>query len=111
MPTSRTLLTFFVALSLAMLPMAGAFAVPKHEVTTSEVVVTSAHDCCDESPAGPMVKECQASAGCFAKCFNFFAVMFSGATIPPPISGAVSPFASEPFCSQTASPPFRPPRV
>ena len=113
MRIGRTILAFLVALSLAMLPMAGAFAVPSDEPMVSDVVVASAHDCCDHesTPADHMMKECQASAGCTAKCFNFYAVVFSGVTIPSPIGGTESHFVCNPFHSQTASPPYRPPRA
>lgn len=113
MRIGRTILAFLVALSLAMLPMAGAFAVPGDEPMSSDVGVASAHDCCDHEsmPADRMMKDCQASAGCAAKCFNFYAVVFSGVAIPSPIGGTESRFVSNPFCSQTTSPPYRPPRV
>jgi hypothetical protein len=79
----------------------------------SDVVVASAHDCCDHEsmPADHVMKECHASAGCTAKCFNFYAVVFSGVTIPSPIGGTESHFVCNPFHSQTASPPYRPPRA
>ena len=131
MRIGRTILAFLVALSLALLPMAGAFAVPSdepiasdvvvasadhhcdHESMDSEVVVASSHDCCDHQsiPADHMMKECNASAGCTAKCFSVVALLFSGVEIPPPTGGTASPFVSNSFYSQTASPPYRPPRV
>jgi hypothetical protein len=109
----RTILTFLLALSLAMAPVAGAFAMQNDAVTASTEVVASAHDCCDDEgmPADHAMKECQASAGCIAKCYNFYAVIFSDAAIRSPIGGTQSPFISKPFYSQAASPPFRPPRV
>jgi hypothetical protein len=131
MRIGRIILTFLVAASLAMLPMAGAFAVPTDEPTisdvvaapahegcdhqsiASDVVVASAHDCCDHAsmPADHMMKECHASAGCTAKCFSSVALVFSEAAIASPTGGTESSFASNPFCSQTASPPYRPPRA
>ena len=131
MRTGRTTLAFLVALSLAMLPMAGAFAVPTdepmvsdgvaapahedcdHQSIASEAVVASAHDCCDHGSMAPdhIMNECHASAGCTAKCFSVVAMVFSGAAIPPPIGGTESRFVSNPFHSLTASPPYRPPRV
>src|SRR5262245_37187151 len=113
MRIGRTILAFLVALSLALLPAAGAFAVPSDEPIASDVVVASAHDCCDHesTPSDHMMKECQAFAGCAAKCFNVYALVFSGVTIPSPIGGTESHFVSNPFHSQTASPPYRPPRV
>ena len=113
MRIGRTILTFLVALSLAMAPAAGAFAMQKDEVTASNVVVASANDCCDDEgmPADHVMKDCQASAGCATKCFNVYGELFSSATIVPPIGGTEAPFVSKPFYSQTTSPPFRPPRV
>jgi len=113
MRIARMILTFLVGLSLAMVPVAGAFAVHKAEVAASNAVVASSHDCCDDegTPADHTMKECQASAGCAAKCFNFYAVEFSGPTLPAPIGGTKSQFASDPIYSRTTSPPFRPPRV
>jgi hypothetical protein len=110
MGIGRTILAFLVTLSLAMLPMASAFAVPSDEPVASDVV--AAHDCCDhESMPDHTLNESQAAAGCTAKCFNCYAVVFSGLTIPSPIGGTESRFVSNPFYSQTASPPYRPPRV
>ena len=108
----RTVFITLVALSVALLPVAGAVAVPMDEMTVSDEVVASAHDCCDhESMPADQMKDCQASAGCTAKCFNFYAVVFSGVAIPSPIGGTESHFVSHAFHSETASPPFRPPRV
>src|SRR5262249_15370452 len=98
MRIGRTILTFLVAASLAMLPMAGAFAVPSDEAIRSDVVVASTHDPCDHGsmnsevvvasaydccnhgsmPADHMMKGCDASAGCTAKCFSFVALVFAG---------------------------------
>jgi hypothetical protein len=131
MRIGRTLLAFLVALSLALLPTAGAFALPSNEPTVSdaviasghdgcdhawmvsEVVVASTHDCCDHQsiPADHVMKDCQASAGCTAKCFSVVALVFSSVAIPSPTGGTASHFASNPFYSQTASPPYRPPRA
>jgi hypothetical protein len=45
MRIGRTILAFWVALSLAMLPMARPFVIPGDEAMASEVVVASAHGC------------------------------------------------------------------
>lgn len=113
MRIGRTILAFLVAVSLATLPVAGAFAVPGDEPMASDVMVASAHDCCDpeSTPADHVMKECHASAGCTAKCFTFYAVIFSEAAMPSPGGGTESGFVGNPFYSQTASPPYRPPRA
>src|SRR5947209_812516 len=119
MRIGRIILTIWVALSLAVLPVASGFAVAKDQATadepiaSEEVAVASAHDCCDHDgmPADHAMKDCRASAGCAAKCFNLYAVVFSAVAIPSPIGGMESAFVSLPFHGQTASPPYRPPRL
>jgi hypothetical protein len=112
MRIGRTILAFLVALSLAMLPMARAFVAAGDEAMASDVAVASAHDCCDHDsmPADHAMTECPASAACIAKCCNFYAVLFSEIAVPSPIGGTGSHFVSNPFYSQTGSPPYRPPR-
>lgn len=130
----RTILAFLVALSLAMLPMARAFVAAgdeamaseavaseevdasahhdcDHEAMPSDVVVSSAHECCHHDAMPSEMKGCPLSADCIAKCFNFYAVLFSKEAIPSAIGGMEPHFVSNPFYSQTASPPYRPPRV
>jgi hypothetical protein len=113
MRVGRTILAFLVALGLAMLPVAHAFAVQEEEFATSDVQVASAHECChdDGMPDDPAMKECRGSAACIAKCSNVFAVVLPAATIFPPMGGLESIFAENSFCSHTGSPPFRPPPV
>jgi hypothetical protein len=116
MRIGRIILTFLVTLSLSMAPLGAVFAMSQDEPAVpaaSEPVVTSAHDCCDpaDMPASPMTTECQASAGCLAKCFGLYALELSGPTLPPPIGGTKSYSASDPIDARAASPPFRPPRV
>jgi hypothetical protein len=114
----RPILAILVALSLAMAPIAGALAMPVSAtldsiVIASELAVTSAHDCCDQDgiPANRMVKDCQASAGCFSKCFSFFGVIFSDSGDQPYLGRAEPPFLAKTFRSQTIHPPIPPPRV
>jgi hypothetical protein len=131
MRVGRTILAVLLALSLAMLPMARAFVAPgkeamasevvaasvhdgcEHEAMASDVLVALAHECCDHEsmPADHVMNECQASAGCTAKCFNCYAMVFSEVAIPSPIGGTEAGFVSNPFYSRMASPPFRPPRA
>ena len=130
MRIGRAILVFLVALSLAMLPVAGAFVGSADEAMTadevvasahdcehgakaSDVAVASAHECCDHAamPADQAMKGCLPSADCITKCLSFYAVLFSEEAIPSPIGGTESNFISNPCYSQTASPPYRPPRV
>src|SRR5437763_13586553 len=85
----RTIFVLLVIGSVAMLPVAGAVAIPNDEIAVSDEVVVPAHDCCDHEgmPAGTTRKDCQAAAGCTAKCFSVCGVMFSSPMIRP-ASGA-----------------------
>jgi hypothetical protein len=113
MRLGRTIWAVLLTLSLAMVPLAGAFALQNDEVAVSSEATASAHDCCpgESMPADHAMKDCLASPGCIAKCFNFYAMTFSGVVIPAPTGGTESDFASAPIHALTASPPFRPPRV
>jgi hypothetical protein len=131
MRLGRTILAFLVALSLAMLPLARAFVASGDEAIASEVMVASAHECCDHEVmasdgvvvsaheccdhdlmlADHAMKGCSASADCIAKCFSFYAVLFSEEAVPSAIGGTEAHFKKKPFYSRTASPPFRPPRA
>ena len=112
-------------------PMARAFAALGKEAMASEVVAASAndgceheamasdaalapdHECCDHEamPVDHAAKGCQPSAGCIAKCFSCYAVLFSEEAIPSAIGGTEAHFVKKPFYSRTTSPPFRPPRA
>jgi hypothetical protein len=108
----RTIVVFLVALSVAMLPLAGGHAASQ-AIPSSSKLVTPAHDCCehDGMPADDVMKDCQAGAGCAAKCFSVCGVVFSSALIHPPLAGHESRVATKNLRSQGVSAPFRPPRV
>jgi hypothetical protein len=109
----RAILTFLVALSLAIAPLAVSLAALDQSVAASPEATASMHDCCDHDgmPAGPSkpMNECQASAGCLAKCFSFYPLEFSDVVPPALIRGAKSDFAATAMHAHAAAPPFRPP--
>jgi hypothetical protein len=129
MRIGRTILTFLVAASLALLPMGRAFVASGDDATASEVasahegcdhpamasdvVAPSAHECCDHEAMATdhAMNGCPASADCIAKCSSLYLVLFSEEAIPSPIGGTEPHFLSNPFCSQTTTPPYRPPRA
>src|SRR5919106_1786520 len=110
----RTILAFLVAPSLAMLPMARAFVASGDEAMASELasahedcghaamasdgVAASAHECCDHDVmrADHAIKGCSMSADCIAKCFNFYAALFSEEAVPLAFGGTERHFASKP---------------
>src|SRR5713101_5541671 len=112
MRIGRTISALLIGLAVAMQPLAGGIAAPKGVPSTSQSV-TSAHDCCDHDcvPVDNAITDCQAAAGCTAKCFSLVGVDFSSPIIHPPVTGAEPPFATKNFRSQTGSAPFRPPRA
>jgi hypothetical protein len=111
MSIGRTILTFVLALSVAVLPIGSGFATPAAEPAVAELTM-SGHDCCDhdEMPINKM-KDCQASAACVTKCFSVCGVVWSSPIVHPPLTGVELPFVAEAYHSQSGSPPFRPPRV
>jgi hypothetical protein len=113
MHAGRTILAFLVALSLAMLPMSRVFAMTNADTAAANEMVAQQHHHCDHDamPTDHGMTDGQAWADCAAKCANAYAVVFFGAIIPSPVGGMESSFFSNPFHSQPASPPFRPPRI
>jgi hypothetical protein len=111
MSIGRTIVVFVLAFSVAVLPVGGGIAAPAAAPAASELMA-STHDCCDhdEMPINKM-KDCQAAAGCVTKCFSVCGVVWSSPIAHPPLTGPALPFVAEAYHSQSASPPFRPPRV
>ena len=119
MAIARTIVAIWVAVSVALLPIAGGMAVASAPTATAKATVVSMPECCDhddgmamEHPSmNDMGNECQANAGCVAKCFSLCGAMFWGPILHPPIAkGEPSPW-TQPLRSQVGNPPFRPPRV
>jgi hypothetical protein len=105
----RAILVVCVALSVAMLPMAGgmAFAM-QHDASLS-----NHGDCCPHGkPCEKKTDGCASVAGCLLKCCGVLA------SLPAPIKVALPEFASEKpahaprkFRSPFEYPPLEPPRV
>ena len=109
----RTIIVFLLTFSVAMLPMAGGIVAAGEGAAVSEVPVVSAHDCCDHDgmPTAPTMNDCQAGAGCAAKCFSLFhSPLLAKLLAPPQIESEIS-FAMKPFYPQPIDLPFRPPRI
>jgi ABC-type taurine transport system substrate-binding protein len=110
----RTILATFIALSVAMLPIAASIIVSSKAAAAS--VTASVPDCVHhrDAPAGTSQKTtdgCDAMAGCALHCFNFTQVGFSTLALASSPSVAIEPIWLEnKSASQLGSPPFRPPR-
>jgi hypothetical protein len=112
MRLGRTILALLMALSLALLPLAGAAAAAPNsaEMTAGEV----AHDCCHPgSPCDDHGKtgNNNASIGTCAKCCSYTGVVSCVDLSAPLKAAAPTMCASTHVVSQIGNPPFRPPRV
>ena len=109
----RTILAILIALSVAMLPTAsGAAFTLKVQDDTEMLAAEPMHDCCppEANPCDKTKADCGCMAACAMKCFGY-----SGSASPlmylPTHADTMSLFENTDFQSQTASPPFRPPRL
>src|SRR6266508_4638622 len=113
MRVGRTIIALLVAVSVAMVPLAGTAAagLKSAEISASQVE----HDCCDHgapcSDTSKAMDDCASTAAYAAKCFNYIA------TVPAEFTVASLGPALQPMCgdnlvvSQIGNPPFRPARV
>jgi len=120
MAIARTIVAVWVAVSVALLPIAGGMAaVASAPTATAKATVVSMPECCDHDDGmamdhtsmNDMGNECQANAGCAAKCFSLYTVTFWGPFLHPPVASAEALPLTGHLRSQTSTPPFRPPRV
>jgi hypothetical protein len=116
MSIGRTILAFLIAMSVAMLPAAGAGLSSKSRdqadmsMTEDMSMAKDTHDCCPPT-ANPCDDGCGAMASCALKCFSFAVTSSSFITFPASFAKMIAPLEHNPFSSQTSAPPFRPPRV
>ena len=113
MRLGRTIVALLVALSVAVLPLAGGAAAVHESVEFS--VVEPIHDFCDHgSPcdeASKAVNDCTSVAACAVKCF-----IYAGTVLPNLVvvrlGSSLDPIRdSDLAVSQIGNPPFRPPRA
>ena len=121
MHLGRTILIVLLVLSIAVLPTAGSAAVGGKSVDMSAMSDSVDHmssamddmDCCPHKkpPSEKAISDCCSSmATCSMNCFGF-ASTSSFVVFPSLLGSVLAPLVSDPFHSQTGSPPFRPPRV
>lgn len=121
MQFGRTLLTFLVAASVAMLPVVGGIAVPaaakSMDMSASIAMPASGDvfvsDCCpsDAVPCDKATGNCADMAACAFSNFSFSSGAVAALVFPIVGTQILPPLAHQPLRSQTSSPPFRPPRV
>lgn len=122
MQLARTILSLLVALSVAMLPIAGATALPATSMdmtsmsaaqAMSEDMAAEMPDCCphDSKASDKSTNDCGCVATCVVTSFGLSAPLSSVFHFPPILATLAPSPASQPFHSETGSPPFRPPRA
>jgi len=113
MSNGRTILALLIALSVALLPAAsGAGLSVKSPAPADMSAMEDMPDCCPQKtdPCQKGIDDCAAMATCALKCFSF-AGTSSIVVFPSTFASMTIPSATNPFSSQTGSPPFRPPRI
>jgi hypothetical protein len=109
MSIGRNILVTLVAVSVAILPLAGAM-VRAEPARMSMAGMTS--DCCPHSKPCDKKNDCGSVAGCSLKCSNFSGLMVSAAVAPLNLAADLAPvFARLSFHSNPFAPPLPPPRV
>jgi hypothetical protein len=115
MSTFRAILVALIALSVAMLPVAGGTAIAKSAAqSTAQSMVAAQADCCAHGkPCQNQGKnDCGSVAGCALKCFSLSAAIVAPSAMKLTVSaveklGLVTPA----FRSPSENPPLPPPRV
>jgi hypothetical protein len=110
MSIGRTILALLIALSVAILPAAGAGVSSKSPEPADMSMMEDMTDCCPH-PCEKAMDDCAAMATCALKCFSFTGTSSSSIVFPSTSAKMTLSFAGNPFSSQTGAPPFRPPRV
>jgi hypothetical protein len=114
MSFARTVIAAVVALSVALLPVAGGAAFKPASAATIDMSASMSDadpmdDCCP--PATSPCADCGSMAVCALKCFSFTSGSVSPVVYPLNLALIMVPLESAAFRSQTHPPPFRPPRI
>jgi hypothetical protein len=106
----RTIFALLIALSVAMLPAAGAAAFKvKPPATTEMSAPEPMHECCP--PAADPCDDGGSMATCAATCCVYATDLGSPLVYPTMHADLMPLLPSVALPSQLGSPPFRPPRV
>lgn len=111
MPLVRTIFALLIAVSVAMLPAAGAAAFKVTSQEPSEISASEPmHDCCPPA-ANPCCDDCGSMAVCASTCFVYASGVASPLVYPTMLAGVMPLLSSGAWPSHLGSPPFRPPRA
>ena len=112
MSIARTILALLIALSVALLPVAGSAGLASKSADMIEMSAMEDMDCCPHK-ANPCDRMggCASMAACALHCFTF---AVSSAPLPfvgLTLADNMPVLQDDNVPSQSGSPPFRPPRV
>jgi|SRR5262245_61914631 len=110
MAFARTILALVTALSVAVLPAVGGAVVDAKPYDAEMIAAGSNDHCCPGDRCDKAAHECGSMATCALHCFNFVSGQSSPLVYPGSVRHVVPILESVGFCTQAASPPFRPPR-
>jgi hypothetical protein len=113
MPFVRTILALLIALSVALLPAAGAGAFKFQPEDMTEMSVSEPMDCCPHAAGLCDIarSDCTSMAACAVNCLNCASGTSSALVYPVMLAVLMPLFEGDFLHSQLGSPPFRPPRV
>ena len=108
----RTILALVIAVSVAVLPAAGHASVSVKSAEVADMAGMDDMPCCPHKThsSDKAIDGCASMVGCIL-CAGFLGPASSDTFSPMVLTSLAISFASNPFHSQTGSPPFRPPRV
>jgi hypothetical protein len=114
MTIARAILALVIALSVAILPATGGFAVSGHSAMSSVAPCTHhgmSHPDHHGSPSDKATNDCGAMAACAIHCFGIYGLLNSNPTLAV-FAAAIEPsFLAHSFLPHVGNPPFRPPRA
>jgi hypothetical protein len=119
MSIGRIILALLVAISVAMLPIAGSASMAAkssqmHGISAAQSM-SSSEDMSDCPHHAKHRGKSTCDRDCMASCaLSFFGIAGMGSVavaFPPLFASMVPPLASDPHRSRPGNPPFRPPRV
>ncbi|MCJ7528394.1 MAG: hypothetical protein MUO37_09870 [Methyloceanibacter sp.] len=107
----RTILVSFVALAVAMLPLAGGFGLAN--AATGVSLGAAPADCCPEGqPCEKPMHDCGSLAGCMLKCAGVSGAVMAPFTMALTVSATERPpFALQRLLAPSQNPALPPPRV
>ena len=112
MPRFRTLLALFIAVTVALAPVA-SFAWAKPCTMTMEMTAhgTAADPCLNTMPNCDSTRQCQTGSGCASQCFETFGFLSTLTDQIEPDQVVLNTGAKANVASLSIEPPSPPPRV